>query len=112
RRLLELSQLRVELRIGGRWRAVVQDVSLTLPAGQTVGIVGESGSGKSVTARSIARLLPPGARVTGEVRFDGEPVWAMNRSRLRQFRAHDIGIIYQDPRAHASPAPSIGDFRT
>jgi len=111
-RLLELGQLRVELKIGGRWRAVVQDVSLTLAAGQTVGIVGESGSGKSVTARSIARLLPPGARVTGEIRFDGEPVWAMNRARLRQFRAHDIGIIYQDPRAHVNTVHSIGDFLT
>ena len=111
-RLLELGQLRVELKIGGRWRAVVQDVSLTLAAGQTVGIVGESGSGKSVTARSIARLLPPGARVAGEVRFDGEPVWAMNRARLRQFRAHDIGIIYQDPRAHVNTVHSIGDFLT
>jgi oligopeptide/dipeptide ABC transporter ATP-binding protein len=111
-RLLELNRLRVELKIGGRWRAVVQDVSVALAAGQAVGIVGESGSGKSVTARSIARLLPPGARVTGEVRFDGEPVWTMNRSRLRQFRAHDLGIIYQDPRAHVNTVHSIGDFLT
>src|SRR5262245_12111224 len=111
-RLLELGRLRVELKIGGRWRAVVQDVSLILAAGQTVGIVGESGSGKSVTARSIARLLPRSARVTGDVRFDGEPVWAMNRTRLRQFRAHDIGIIYQDPRAHVNTVHSIGDYLT
>src|SRR5262249_54221407 len=111
-RLLELGRLRVELKIGGRWGAVVQDVSLALGAGQTVGIVGESGSGKSVTARSIARLLPPGARVTGEVRFDGEPVWAMKRARLRRFRAHDIGIIYQDPRAHVNTVHTIGDFLT
>jgi predicted ABC-type transport system involved in lysophospholipase L1 biosynthesis ATPase subunit len=111
-RLLELGRLRVELKIGGRWRAVVQDVSLTLAAGQAAGIVGESGSGKSVTARSVARLLPPGARVAGDVRFDGEPVWAMNRARLRQYRARDIGIIYQDPRAHINTVHSIGDFLT
>jgi ABC-type dipeptide/oligopeptide/nickel transport system ATPase subunit len=111
-RLLELGRLRVELKIGGQWRAVVQDVSLTLAAGQAAGIVGESGSGKSVTARSIARLLPPGARVAGDVRFDGEPVWAMSRARLRQFRARDIGIIYQDPRAHINTVHAIGDFLT
>ena len=61
-RLLDLGGLRVELKIGGQWHTVVQDVSLSLGAAQAVGIVGESGSGKSVTARSIARLLPRGAR--------------------------------------------------
>ncbi|MDR2984061.1 MAG: ABC transporter ATP-binding protein [Nocardiopsaceae bacterium] len=111
-RLLEIDKLRIELKIGGRWRAVVQDVSLALAAGETIGIVGESGSGKSVTARSIARLLPPGARVTGEVRFDGDAIWAMTRTRLRKFRAHDLGIIYQDPRAHINTVHSIGDFLT
>jgi len=111
-RLLELDRLRVELKIGGRHRPVVQSVSLTLAAGDAVGIVGESGSGKSVTARSIARLLPPGARVAGEVRFDGERVPAMNRARLRRFRARDIGIIYQDPRAHVNTVHTIGDFVT
>src|SRR5215469_9151373 len=100
--LLDLGGLRVELKTGGRWRTVIQGVSLSLGAAQAVGIVGESGSGKSVTARSTARLLPRGARVSGDVRFDGEPVWAMNAARLRQFRAHDIGIIYQDPRAHVN----------
>lgn len=110
--LLELDDLRVELQIGGRPRTVVQGVSLALDPGRTAGIVGESGSGKSVTARSIARLLPRGARVSGEVRFDGEPVWGMNRSRLREFRAHDLGIIYQDPRAHVNDVHTIGDFLT
>jgi len=110
--LLELGGLQVELKIGGRPRVVVQQVSLVLGAGQTMGIVGESGSGKSVTARSIARLLPPRARVAGEVRFDGEPVWAMNRARLRRYRACDIGIIYQDPRAHVNAVHTVGDFVT
>src|SRR5215472_6887067 len=108
--LLDLGGLRVELKTGGRWRTVIQGVSLCLGAAQTVGIVGESGSGKSVTARSIARLLPRGARVGGEVRFDGEPVWAMNGARLRQFRARDLGIVYQDPRAHVNEMHTIGDF--
>ena len=108
--LLELAELRVELKTGGRWRTVVQGVSLGLNAGEAVGIVGESGSGKSITARSIARLLPRGARVGGEVRFDGEPVWTMNGARLRQFRARDLGLIYQDPRAHVNEMHTVGDF--
>jgi oligopeptide/dipeptide ABC transporter ATP-binding protein len=108
--LLELDALHVELKISGRPRTVVQRVSLTLDAGQAVGIVGESGSGKSITARSIIRLLPRHARVAGEVNFDGEPVGAMTRARLQQFRAHDIGVIYQDPRAHVNAVHTIGDF--
>jgi peptide/nickel transport system ATP-binding protein len=110
--LLELGGLHVELRIDGRWRTVVRDVSLSLQAAQAVGIVGESGSGKSVTARSVARLLPRGARVGGELRFGGEPVWAMNRARLRRFRARDLGIVYQDPRAHINEMHTVGDFLT
>jgi oligopeptide/dipeptide ABC transporter ATP-binding protein len=111
-RLLELGALRVELRIGGRLRTVVRDVSLGVGAGQAIGIVGESGSGKSVTARSIARLLPRGAQVSGEVRYDGEPVWGMSPARLRRFRARDIGIVYQDPRAHVNEMHTVGDFLT
>jgi oligopeptide/dipeptide ABC transporter ATP-binding protein len=111
-RLLELAGLHVELKIDGRWRTVVGEVSLSLGAAQAVGIVGESGSGKSVTARSIARLLPRGARVGGDVRFGGEPVWAMNRARLRRFRARDLGIVYQDPRAHINEMHTVGDFLT
>jgi oligopeptide/dipeptide ABC transporter ATP-binding protein len=111
-RLLELGGLHVELKIDGRWRTVVRDVSLGVGAGQAVGIVGESGSGKSVTARSIARLLPRGARVGGDVRFAGELVWQMNSARLRRFRARDLGIIYQDPRAHINEMHTVGDFLT
>lgn len=110
--LLEVGGLQVELKIGGRRRTVVHDVSLSVREGQAVGIVGESGSGKSVTVRSIARLLPRGARVTGEVRFDAEPVWAMSRARLRRFRTREIGIIYQDPRAHINEMHTVGDFLT
>jgi oligopeptide/dipeptide ABC transporter ATP-binding protein len=111
-RLLELGGLHVELKIEGRWRTVVQDVSLTVGAGEAVGIVGESGSGKSVTARSIARLLPRGARVGGDCRFGGEPVWTMSSARLRRFRARELGIIYQDPRAHINELHPVGDFLT
>jgi oligopeptide/dipeptide ABC transporter ATP-binding protein len=46
------------------------------------------------------------------VRFDREAVWAMTRTRLRRFRARDIGIVYQDPRAHVNEMHTIGDFLT
>ena len=110
--LLELSDLRVDLKIGGQWRTVVQGVSLRLDQGKALGIAGESGSGKSITARSIARLLPRGARVAGEVCFAGERVSDMNSTRLRQFRARELGIIYQDPRASINEMHTVGDFLT
>jgi ABC-type glutathione transport system ATPase component len=110
--LLQLSELRVDLRIGGQRRTVVQGVSLQLHGGKALGIAGESGSGKSVTARSIARLLPRGARLDGEVRFASEPIWEMNSARLRRFRARELGIIYQDPRAHINEMHTVGDFVT
>src|SRR5215469_3211003 len=110
--LLELSDLRVDLKIGGQWRTVVQGISLRLGQGKALGIAGESGSGKSITARSIARLLPRGARVAGEVCFAGERVSDMNSTRLRQFRARELGIIYQDPRASINEMHTVGDFLT
>ena len=110
--LLELSDLRVDLKIGGQWRTVVQGLSLRLGQGKALGIAGESGSGKSITARSIARLLPRGARVAGEVCFAGERVSDMNSTRLRQFRARELGIIYQDPRASINEMHTVGDFLT
>ncbi len=56
--ILSVSNLTTSFRRNGVWNAVVNDVSLTVNAGETVAIVGESGSGKSVTAMSIMRLLP------------------------------------------------------
>jgi oligopeptide/dipeptide ABC transporter ATP-binding protein len=93
-------------------RAIVRDASFTVAAGESLGIVGESGSGKSMTVRAIMRLLPPGFEVGGEVHFDGRPVLEMSRSDLQRFRANDVAMIFQDPRAHTTPVRTIGDFLT
>ena len=69
--LLELRSITTELDIQGRHWPVVRDVSLTIGRGEVVGLVGESGSGKSMTARTILKLLPPKARISGEVLLDG-----------------------------------------
>ena len=67
-------------------RAAVRDVSLSVSAGQTVGLAGESGSGKTTVGLSALRLLPRSARVTGEVLLDGEDVSSMSWGRLRAVR--------------------------
>jgi len=67
--LLSIRDLRVDFAVEGRSVAAVQGVSLSVRPGRTTALVGESGSGKSVTALSVLRLLPPSARVSGEIRF-------------------------------------------
>jgi oligopeptide/dipeptide ABC transporter ATP-binding protein len=109
--LLELDGLMVRLPIGRERRAVLRGVDLSVSAGEAVGIVGESGSGKSMTLRAIARLLPPGAEVSGALQLDGNDIAALRGEPLRQFR-RDVAMIFQDPRAHINPVRRIGDFLT
>jgi oligopeptide transport system ATP-binding protein len=89
---------------------VIHEATLDIAAGEAVGLVGESGSGKSMTARTIMRLLPPRSVTSGSIRFAGQSVLDMHRGALRNLRANQIGMIYQDPRAHINPVRSNGDF--
>ncbi|MEV7794514.1 ABC transporter ATP-binding protein [Streptomyces sp. NPDC087512] len=110
--LLEVDGLTVRLPVAGELRTVLRDVSFSLARGSTLGLVGESGSGKSMTVRTIARLLPGGAEVRGEVRFDGADVFDLRTDALRSYRAKDVAMIFQDARAHTNPVRTVGDFLT
>ncbi len=111
--LLRVRDLSVQLRVGtdGGRREVLTGVDLEIGAGEAMGLVGESGSGKSMTARSIARLLPDGAQVSGRVEFDGLDVLSLTGSALRAHRAK-VAVVFQDPRAHINPVRRIDDFMT
>ena len=109
--LLELEGVTVRLPVEGSMQAVLQDVSFAIRPGEALGLVGESGSGKSMTARAIDRLLPPGAAVTGRVRFGGRDVMTLSGADLKRFRG-EVAMIFQDPRAHTNPVRRIGDFMT
>ncbi len=109
--LLEIESLTTRLPVEGELRTVLHDVSLTVGAGEAVGLVGESGSGKSMTARAIGRLLPAGAETSGSVRFDDGDVLGLRGAVLRRYR-EQVAIIFQDPRAHVNPVRKIGDFMT
>jgi oligopeptide/dipeptide ABC transporter ATP-binding protein len=108
--LLAVEHLSVDLRVQGAVRRVIHDVDLQLSAGEAIGIVGESGSGKSMTARAIMRLLPRGATVGGDIRVDGRSIGALDAAALRSYRASDVAMIHQDPRAHLNPLRTIGDY--
>jgi oligopeptide/dipeptide ABC transporter ATP-binding protein len=110
--LLTLEHLQVDLKVRGGMRRILQDVSQTVAAGESLGLVGESGSGKTMTVRTILRLLPFGARVEGDVVFDGLPVYKLNRASLRHFRGSDVAMIYQDPQVSINPLRTVGDFLT
>ena len=90
---------------GARIRAV-DDFSLTIEAGETVGLVGESGSGKSTLGRMLLRLVEPDS---GSIRFDGQDVLAASGSELRRLR-RDMQIIFQDPYGSLDARMTVGQI--
>ncbi len=87
----------------------VRNVNLDLRGGEVLGLVGESGSGKSVTSLSVIGLLPPTAKVTGEVLFEGQNLLALNDKKMSLHRGKDIAMIFQDPLSALNPVHNIGD---
>jgi oligopeptide transport system ATP-binding protein len=88
----------------------VDDVSFDVGYGETLGLVGESGCGKSVSALSIARLVPdpPGKIVAGEIMFDGIDLLKLSDEDMRKLRGKEIGFIFQDPLTSLNPTLTIG----
>lgn len=86
---------------------IVDDVSFTVAPGQTMGLVGESGCGKSLISMAIMGLLPPTARITGEILFDGRNVLEMKPEEHNALRGHDMAMIYQDALSSLNPSMLI-----
>jgi peptide/nickel transport system ATP-binding protein len=103
--LLDIRGLSVDF--GGT--PAVSDVSLQLAAGEILALVGESGSGKSTAALSIPRLLPPSARITGQILVRGEDMLLLREDRLHRRRGAEIGMIFQDPSGSLNPLMTVGE---
>ncbi len=86
----------------------VRRVSFDLARGEALGIVGESGSGKSMTCRSILRLTPSAARLSGEIVFDGTDLLGLGEAALDKVRGPRIAMIFQNPASHLDPLMRIG----
>ncbi len=110
--LLDVRGLNVQLRQGSQSVKIVRDLDLHIDRGEIVGLIGESGSGKSVTARSLIRLLPPTAQVSGDIIFGGQNVLSMDRRSVTRHRSENVGFIFQDAAAHINPVRTVGDFMT
>jgi oligopeptide/dipeptide ABC transporter ATP-binding protein len=110
--LLELDNLSTHYVSSRGTRVVraVDQVSLRINAGETLGIVGESGSGKSTLALTILRVLPPAARIVGgRMLFEGEDLVQKSDDEMRHIRGKRIAMILQDPMASLNPLFTIGD---
>ena len=86
----------------------VNGVDIKLERGKVLTILGESGSGKSVTMRSILRLLPPKASLSGSIIVDGENVMEMSRDQLSNMRGRDVSMIFQEPMVAFDPVYKVG----
>ena len=87
----------------------VRGVDITLDVGETLGLAGESGCGKSSLAGALLRLLPQGAKVSGEVLLDGEDVFEMRPGRLRAVRWTELAIVFQGALHTLNPVQRVGD---
>ncbi|MDZ7580148.1 MAG: ABC transporter ATP-binding protein [Deltaproteobacteria bacterium] len=109
--LLDIQHLKTYFFVRGQVAKAVDDVSLTVGSGQTLGLVGESGCGKSVTAHSIIQLIPepPGKVVGGKVLFDGTDLLKLSESRMRRIRGNRISMIFQEPMTSLNPVFTVGE---
>jgi ABC-type microcin C transport system duplicated ATPase subunit YejF len=103
--LLEIDALSVSIGHA----QIIKKLSLTVGAGEILGLVGASGSGKSMTALAVLQLLPARARLTGAVRLQGEALTTKTDAELQDIRGRDIGMVFQEPMSALNPLMSIGD---
>ena len=105
--MLEIRDLHVKFH--NRTREAVAGVSLTIADGEVVGLVGESGSGKSVTAMSVAGLLPRRqCTYSGEILLDGRELLHAGRNDLRKLQGKEIGVVFQEPMSAMDPLMKVG----
>ena len=110
-KLLEIKHLSIQYNVDNGVVRAVNDISLDLDAGDTLGLVGETGAGKTTTALGILRLIPdpPGRITSGEILFQGENLLEKPEKELRRIRGKDISMIFQDPMTALNPVLTVGE---
>ena len=107
--LLAVRGLTVSYGAGSQAVRAVRGVDFELQRGQTLGMAGESGCGKTTVALSLLRLLPPTARIGGEVLFKGENVVQLGWQRLRAVRWAEASVVFQGAMSALNPVRTIGE---
>lgn len=108
---LSIKDLKVEYKSDGQIVHAVNDVSLQLERGKTLGLVGETGAGKTTIAKSILRILPDvGSHIAnGEIYLDGENLLKLSETDMRKIRGNKVSMIFQDPMTALNPVLRVGD---
>ncbi|MCA9088511.1 MAG: ABC transporter ATP-binding protein, partial [Planctomycetaceae bacterium] len=108
--LLKIDGLKTYFDGGQEPVKAVENLSLTLREGETLGLVGESGSGKSVTSLTIMRLLPDvSARIAGgSISYLGRDLVKLSEAEMRDIRGDEIGMIFQEPGTSLNPVMRVG----
>jgi len=107
--VLQVTGLHTEIRRNDTTVHAVDGVSLTVGAGECLGLVGESGSGKTMTVRSVLRLLPAGGIITaGSIVLAGTELTNLSERSMQSIRGNDVGMVFQDPSSSLDPTMSIG----
>ena len=86
---------------------IVDNVSFSVRPGETMGLVGESGCGKSISSMAVMGLLPPTARISGEILFKGKNILEMTPQQHNDLRGHEMSMIYQDALSSLNPSMLI-----
>ena len=109
--LLQIEHLETHFITDAGTVRAVDNVSLSVRKGETLGIVGESGCGKSVTALSVLRLIPnpPGKIVGGKIVLDGRNLLDLPENEMRKVRGASISMIFQEPMTSLNPVFTVGD---
>jgi peptide/nickel transport system ATP-binding protein len=110
-KFLSIRNLTIEYATEDETVYAVNDVSLDLEKGKTLGLVGETGAGKTTIARSILRILqvPPAVVKNGEIWLDGVNILSLSEEEMYQYRGNKISMIFQDPMTALNPVISIGN---
>jgi peptide/nickel transport system ATP-binding protein len=109
RHLLEVNNLSLQFRTRGGVVHALQDISISIDKGETVGLVGESGSGKSVLSYALLGLSDAAARITqGSAFFDGLDLLAAKESDLQDIRGREVSMIFQNPKVALNPIRKVG----
>src|SRR5690606_21932517 len=108
--LLEIDRLQTHFLTDAGTIRAVDDISLVLREGETLGLVGESGSGKSVTSLSIMRLLPEtSARIAGgRIAYLGRDLVQIPEANMRSIRGSEVSMIFQEPGTSLNPVFQVG----
>jgi peptide/nickel transport system ATP-binding protein len=109
--ILDIKNLTVHYVLEDETVEALNDISLQVSKGKTLGLVGETGAGKTTTALAILRLIPqpPGVIKSGSILVNGQDMMGLTKAQLERIRGNDVSMIFQDPMSALNPVFTVGD---